>query len=160
MTDNINLLSQIEAFLYTEADMLDHKEYDDWLNLWSETGMYIIPVDHSNKDYKNALNLAYDDAKMRRMRIDRLQSGEAVSTHDAGVTVRTLSRFRILDEVDGLIRIRCAYCLFENNRAGVRIFPADLQYKLRKDGGSFKIEEKIVNVMKSDEHLTTISYLF
>ena len=121
--------------------------------------MYIVPVDHAEKDYKNSLNVAYDDGDMRRMRTIRLNSGEAISTEISNFTVRTLSRFRILDE-DDLITVRCAYCLYENNKNGVRHFPADVQFKLRRHGNSFLIEEKVIHVMKSDEYLTTISYLF
>ena len=160
MSDKAQLLANVTSFLNLEADMLDHREYAQWLDLWTDSGLYIIPVDHNQKDYKNALNVAYDDADMRRMRVNRLQSGEAISTQISGYTVRTLSRFRILDEVDGLLRVRCAYALFENNKNGIRTFPADVQFKLKRDGDSFKIEEKVVHVMKSDEHLTTISYLF
>lgn len=160
MTD-LNLYTEVSAFLNLEADMLDHKEYGNWLDLWTDTGLYIIPVDHAKKDYANSLNVAYDNAAMRKMRTDRLLGGEAVSTSEAGVTVRTLSRIRILDEDDGLLRVRCAYCLYENKKADLRSYPADVQFKLRRgDDGNFKIEEKVVNILKSDEYLATIAYLF
>ena len=160
MTTDIQLLAEVTAFLNMEADLLDHKEYDDWLQLWSDSGLYIVPVDHSKKDYKNSLNIAYDNAEMRRLRVARLQSGEAVSTQISGNTVRTVSRFRILDEQDGLLRVRCAYCLFENKKGDMRIYPGDLQFKLRRHQGSFKIEEKIVKLMKSNEYVATVSYIF
>lgn len=160
LRENTQLLAEVTAFLYLEADLLDHKAYADWLELWSETGMYIVPVDHSNKDYKNSLNVAYDDAHMRKLRTDRLLSGEAVSTQSRDNTVRLLSRFRLFDEQEGLLTVRCAYCLFENNKGDMRTFPADVQFKLRREGESFKIEEKLVNIMQSKEHLTTVSYIF
>lgn len=154
------LLADVTAFLNTEADMLDHKEYKQWLDLWLESGLYIVPVDHGATDYANTLNVAYDDNHMRLLRVERLTSGDAVSTQLAEKTVRTMSRFRVLDDIDGVVRVRCAYCLYENNKNGVRCYPANVQFKLVHDGGSFKIAEKIVKVMKSSQHLTTISYLF
>lgn len=160
MTLNTHLLADVTAFLSLEADMLDNKEYQQWLDLWQETGLYIIPVDHAATDYANTLNVAYDDNEMRQLRIERLTSGEAVSTQLVEKTVRTLSRFRILDDIDGVVRVRCAYCLYENNKNGVRTYPANLQFKLVRDGDSFKIAEKVVKIMKSSQHLTTVSYLF
>lgn len=160
MTLNTQLLADVTAFLSLEADMLDNKEYQQWLDLWQETGLYIIPVDHAATDYANTLNVAYDDNEMRQLRIERLTSGEAVSTQLVEKTVRTLSRFRILDDIDGVVRVRCAYCLYENNKNGVRTYPANLQFKLVRDGDSFKIAEKVVKIMKSSQHLTTVSYLF
>jgi 3-phenylpropionate/cinnamic acid dioxygenase small subunit len=154
------LLADVSAFLNIEADMLDNKEYNQWLDLWVESGLYIVPVDHSLTDYKNTLNVAYDDHAMRQLRIERLTSGEAISTQLSEKTVRTLSRFRIIDDIDGVVRVRCAYCLFENNKNGLRTYPANLQFKLVRDGSSFKIVEKIVKVMKSSQHLTTVNYIF
>lgn len=151
---------KVTAFLSKEADMLDHKEYGDWLDLWSATGMYIVPIDHSETDYKNSLNVAYDNAEMRKLRTERLASGEAVSTQDAAFTIRTISRLRVLSEDNGVLNVRCAYCLFENKKSGLRSYPADVAFKLRREGDDFKIEEKVVNVMKSDQYLTTASYLF
>ena len=160
MSDNTQLLASITTFLNTEADMLDHKEYQDWLDLWTDTGLYIVPAEHNKKDYKNSLNIAYDNAVMRSMRVERLQSGEAISTEIGGTTIRTVSRFRLLSDVDGIITVRCAYALFENNKNGIRTFPADVEFKLVRNGDSFKIEQKVINVMKSAEYLTTVSYLF
>jgi len=154
------LLANVTAFLNIEADMLDNKEYHQWLDLWLESGLYIVPVDHNATDYANALNVAYDDHQMRLLRIERLTSGNAISTQLSEKTVRTMSRFRILDDVDGLVRVRCAYCLYENNKNGIRSYPANLQFKLARDGSSFKIAEKVVKIMKSSQYLTTISYLF
>ena len=160
MNFNAQDVASVTAFLGMEADMLDHKEYDDWLTLWSETGLYIVPVDHTKNDYKNSLNIAYDDSGMRQMRTARLQSGEAVSTQIAGTTIRTLSRVRILDEEDNVLRVRCAYCLYENKKGGLRSYPADVQFKLRRDGETFKIEEKVVKLLGSNDYLATVSYLF
>ena len=55
MNDKIQLLTEVTAFLSQEADMLDHKEYAQWLDLWTESGIYIVPVDHQQKDFKNLL---------------------------------------------------------------------------------------------------------
>lgn len=154
------LLADVSAFLNLEADMLDNKEYNQWLDLWVESGLYIVPVDHTHTDYANNLNVAYDDHEMRQLRIERLTSGEAVSTQLSDKTVRTLSRFRILDDIDGVVRVRCAYCLFENNKNGLRTYPANLQFKLVRDGSSFKMAEKVVNIMQSSKHLTTVNYIF
>jgi 3-phenylpropionate/cinnamic acid dioxygenase small subunit len=154
------LLADVSAFLNVEADMLDNKEYSQWLDLWVESGLYIVPVDHAETDYENNLNVAYDNHEMRELRIQRLTSGEAISTQLADKTVRTTSRFRILDDIDGVVRVRCAYCLYENNKNGLRTYPANVQFRLVRDGGSFKITEKVVKIMQSSRHLTTVNYLF
>ncbi len=160
MTINIELYTQVTAFINMEADMLDHKEYQDWLDLWTETGLYIIPVDANSQNYKDNLNIAYDDTTMRKMRVERLQSGYAVSTKEAKMTVRTLSRIRILEENEEEVLVRCAYCVFENKKNDLRSFPADVEYTLKRQKSGLKIEQKVVKILKADEYLTTIAYLF
>jgi len=160
MTQLDKSLGEVTAFLNLEADLLDYKEYDEWLKLWSDTGLYIVPIAHGEDNYENMLNLAYDDAEMRKLRVQRLQSGHAMSTKTAKITIRNLSRIRILDEADDIIHVRCAYCLFENKSGQIRHFPANLRFKLRRAHGTLKIEEKIVELMNSESHLSTIAYLF
>ncbi|BFM09554.1 aromatic-ring-hydroxylating dioxygenase subunit beta [Halioxenophilus aromaticivorans] len=154
------LTAAVTAFLSLEADLLDFKDYDAWLDLWQESGLYIVPVDHNAQDFSAVLNVAYDDAEMRRLRVQRLSSGEAISTALAKPTVRTLSRVRVLASGSEEVHVRAACCLYEDNKNGVRSYPINLEYKLVPTEGSFKIQEKIARVMQSDQHLTTISYLF
>ena len=152
--------NQVVEFLNAEADMLDHKEYQHWLALWSPTGRYIVPVDPNAEDYLNTLNVAYDDEHMRRMRVERLEGGEAVSTHMALPTVRTVSRIRILATEDNRVHVRCAYCLYENKGGDLRPYPADVEFILEKTRDGFLIEQKLVRLLRSGQYLATISYLF
>ncbi|WP_206209002.1 aromatic-ring-hydroxylating dioxygenase subunit beta, partial [Vogesella mureinivorans] len=99
-------LNEITAFIWAEADMLDHSEHDNWLDLWNEKGVYIIPIDPKLTDYENNLNYAYDDHHMRKLRVQRLQNGEAISTAPKANTVRSVSRVRIVKDQDGEIILR------------------------------------------------------
>lgn len=81
------------AFVWREADLLDRGDYDEWLDLWADDGLYIIPIEKDVDDYATVLNYIYDDAKMRRMRVARLTSSQSMSAATAAETVRTVSRF-------------------------------------------------------------------
>lgn len=140
--------------------MLDHKEYQEWLKLWSPSGLYIVPVDLNTDDYSNALNIAYDDEHMRQLRIERLESGEAVSTQSAMSTVRNVSGIRITGVENDLLNVRCAYCLYENKSGDLRPYPASVEFVLKRQGDSFLIEKKLVKLLRASQYLATISYLF
>lgn len=160
MQNSIDTYLRVSEFLNREADMLDHKEYQDWLALWSDSGIYIVPTDPDSKDFKNSLNIAYDDAHMRALRVERLESGEAVSTLLQKNTIRTLSRIRVLKEEDGLVYARCAYKLSENKKGTVRVYPASIEFVLKDNGDGFLIENKTVKLLLANDHLATISYIF
>ncbi|KTT34175.1 aromatic-ring-hydroxylating dioxygenase, partial [Pseudomonas oryzihabitans] len=93
---NLQLLNEVTAFIWQEGDMLDHGDYQAWLDQWTAQGLYIIPIDPKETDPENSLNYAYDDHHMRQLRVQRLISGESISTSPQPRTVRTLSRMRVL----------------------------------------------------------------
>jgi 3-phenylpropionate/cinnamic acid dioxygenase small subunit len=158
MTD-LNLLNQVTAFINTEADMLDFEEYREWLDLWTENGVYIVPIDPKETDYANTLNYAYDKAEMRELRVARLTSGEAVSTQTTEKTVRQFGRFRILESDDEQVFVRCSMYLSECRHGNLKTYPADVTYKLLRADNDFRIEEKVIRLQNSDAYLSSIGYI-
>lgn len=160
MKIDLNLLNEVTAFIWAEADMLDHSEHAAWLNLWHEKGVYIIPIDPNLTDYENNLNYAYDDHHMRQLRVDRLKNGEAISTAPKANTVRSISRVRILKDEEGEIVLRCAQNLREFRKENLKHYTADVTYHLNRDAESgFKINRKIINLINSTDTLAGISYI-
>lgn len=160
MKIDLNLLNEVTAFVWAEADMLDHSEHSTWLDLWNEKGVYIIPVDPALTDYENNLNYAYDNHHMRKLRVDRLENGEAISTSPKAKTVRSVSRVRIVKDEDGEIVLRCAQNLREFRKENLKHYTADVTFHLVRDGEQgFKINRKIINLVNSTDTLAGISYI-
>ncbi len=156
---NTQLLTEVSAFLWQEADMLDHCEYQDWLAQWTEDGVYIVPIDPVATDLADRLNYAYDDAGMRAKRVARLTSGESVSTQPASRTVRSLSRFRILADDGATVAVRAAQHLREFRKETLRDYTADVTYELARDGDGFRLKSKIVRLVNSTDALHSIGYI-
>ena len=154
MTTNI---TSVINFINAECDMLDFLDYETWLELWDPDGYYVVPVNQETDDYASELNLAYDDDLMRRMRVERLLGGEAISTTPPAKTIRTPSRFRILNEENGIITVRCAQIINESRQGRMRVYPADVTYKLRPNGDTFIIVEKVVCLANVEDGLASIS---
>ena len=148
-----------EAFIALEADLLDHGEYQQWLDLWDENGLYIIPIGDGD-DFEDKLNYAYDDAAMRRMRVARLTSGQSMSANDAARTLRVTGRYRMLStSTDGPVIIRCAQTLTEYRRENLRTYAANVTYMLKPSDDGFRIERKVVRLINSDGALAGLTYL-
>jgi 3-phenylpropionate/cinnamic acid dioxygenase small subunit len=165
MNAQTELFLRVSQFLNAEADMLDHREYQSWLSLWSESGLYIVPTDPQEQDFENALNIAYDDQQMRHLRIARLESGEAVSTQGALPTSRTVSAIRIQsvetnDAGRTLINVRCSYCLFENKSGDLRPYPATAEFILDDSGDELKLQQKVVRLLRGNQYVATVAYIF
>lgn len=157
--DSKAMLQDVVAFLWEEADILDRKDYDTWLNLWIESGYYTMPIGDT-EDFDNALNLCHDNHKMRKDRIGRFQQGFAISSAPPAQTVRTLSRF-VIEKAEGdLITVRSALHMIEDKFGRQRIWAANIKHELQVTDACFKIRNKVVRLINSDGMLNSFSYLF
>lgn len=159
--NQVQTFNEVAAFISYEADLLDHKDYRAWLELWQESGHYIVPIDVHSDNFEDNLNFAYDDAAMRKLRVDRLLGGESVSSQAMDRTVRSVSRFRVLADEGDTVHARCAMMLGEVRHEQTIHYAADLDYVLRRDGeGSFRIERKVVRLLNAEAHLRTVAFIF
>ncbi|MDK2778025.1 MAG: hypothetical protein KYX62_10210 [Pseudomonadota bacterium] len=160
MKSNTQLLAQVTEFIGYEADLLDHKGYQEWLTLWEEKGLYIVPTDLHETDYLGTLNLALDDAAMRRMRVARLENGESVSADSVGYTVRMMSRVRVLEATPELVTVRCAMTLNELRHGKLVTYPGNVEYQLVPAEDGFTIQQKVVKLLHAEGFLRTVSFIF
>lgn len=154
-----SLLWDVTEYLWAEAEMLDACDYQRWLNLWTEDGLYIMPIGEGT-DYANQLNLCYDDARMRRDRIGRFQAGFSISSAPPAQTVRCLSRI-VIDSAEGdAITARAALHLVEDKFGRQRLWAGNVHYRLRRTESGFRLQQKVVRLLNSDGMLNSFSYLF
>lgn len=166
MTDhNMNLqgfspmMQHAIAYIWAEADMLDRKDYLAWENLWAKDGIYVIPIDPDTTDFASQLNYVYDDARMRRLRIERLTSGFSASAADAARTVRTVSRFHQIAAEDNVIEVNSAQILVAFKRGKHTVFAANLTHRIRFIDGKPTLEQKVVRQINSEDSLDAIGFL-
>ena len=152
-------LQEAEELVALEADFLDHACYEEWLALWTPASRYVVPIDPAATDFDNSLNYAYDDHQMRRKRTERLTNGQSISASPVARTIRLLSRFRMLETAEDRCELRCAQLLTEQRRGRTRTYVANLSYRLVREGGTLKIDQKVVRLINSTEALGGISYI-
>lgn len=155
---NNELYVNVMAFIDYENDLLDAKQYDEWLTLWQDDSYYVVPIDTSDDNYGNRLNYAYDNSDMRRMRVARLLSGESVSVESNGGTIRLTSRLRV-NQADDVIEARCALLISESRLGVMKQYVATVEYKLVANDNSFAIGQKVVKLINAEDYLRTISYI-
>ena len=127
---------------WREADLLDRKEYDAWNALYAEDGHYVIPIDPTTTDFDNTLNMVYDDARMRAMRVTRMTEGYALAAVDSATTTRTVSRFVPVQVSDAEVVLRASQVLVAFKRGRHDLWAGDVEYRIRL--GSAPAEDLIV----------------
>ncbi len=159
LLDTISLAEAAE-FIWAEAELLDRQDYRPWLDLWTASGLYVIPIERGDGDAATRLNIAYDNGDMRAARVKRLKSGFAISSAPSARTVRTVSRFVPGDTTRGVTVVRCAQTLVEFKFERTLVLAADVEYHLVRGPGGIALERKEVLLLNSDEPLWGIGYLF
>ena len=81
----------IRDFLHREARLLDQRRFEEWNALFTEDGMYWIPLANEQADPINHLSLVYEDAMMREVRINRLHHDRAWSQQPRSRTAHSVS---------------------------------------------------------------------
>lgn len=160
MTLNPQLYTEVAEFISYENDLLDQKDYKAWLDLWTDDGYYIVPIDIDTEEFSDKLNFAYDDAEMRGLRVRRLLNGESVSSVAMKKAIRNVSRFRVLDDNGETVNARAALLLNEVRHDQVITYAADLSYRLKRMDGGFVIDRKVVRLLNAESHLRTVAFIF
>ncbi|WP_186196999.1 aromatic-ring-hydroxylating dioxygenase subunit beta [Burkholderia gladioli] len=153
------LLARAVRFIWHEADLLDRREYREWLTLWDAAGHYVVPIDPASTDFEATLNYAYDDQEMREKRVDRMISGYSASAVDAARTVRTVSRFTLAGVSEHGVEIRSAQLVAAYKRGTSTLFAADVTHTLRLDGEVPRLARKVIRLIDSTEALNAIGFL-
>ncbi len=152
-------LDEAIALVTLEADLLDHGQFQEWLGLYTPDGRYIVPIDPDTEDLEAVLNYAYDDAEMRRKRVERLLGGRSISAAPPARTVRLQARFRMLESDDARCTFRCAQLLTELRQGRERDYAANVTYRLVRTAKGLQIDLKVIRLLESTEALTTVSYI-
>jgi 3-phenylpropionate/cinnamic acid dioxygenase small subunit len=118
-----------------------------------------VPIDPDTEDFEATLNYAYDDARMRDLRIERLSAGFAPSAVDAAKTVRTVSRFSLVEAAGDLVEVNSAQVLYAYKRGVHTPFVADLNHRIRFVDGVAKLERKVVRLINSTDCLNALGFL-
>jgi 3-phenylpropionate/cinnamic acid dioxygenase small subunit len=96
---------------------------------------------------------------MREKRVKRLYSGESISTTPRARTLRTLSRFRVLECAENRIVVRGAQSLWEHRKGHSRHYAADITWHLAQQGDRWLIQQKVIRLVNSDDVLHSIGYI-
>lgn len=146
---------------WREADLLDRRDYHTWQELYTADGRYVVPIDRGTDDFDNTLNMIYDDARMRGMRVVRMTEGYAIAAVDAAVTTRTVSRFVAETVTDDEVHLRAAQILIAYKRGRHDIWAGDLEYRIRLGAtpADDRIALKVIRLVDSEDAVPAAGFL-
>lgn len=123
----LSLMREIEDFFYAEADLLDEREYDRWLDLLTEDIVYWMPmrtnVSWHNRDQditaENDMAWMHDDKETLRKRVKQIQTGIHWADEPVSRVSHLITNIRLADPIASLEEgekalTKCRFIVYRN----------------------------------------------
>ena len=142
----------IADFIVHEARLLDARKFRDWMALFAEDGTYWVPSVPDQQSPFDQASLFYDDRDLMKTRIERLdhprihvQTPPSRTAHLVGNVVVEED-----DAAKGELVVGSSVIMAEYRDDAQRVFAGRQRHRLRREGTSFRIVQKRVDLINCD----------
>jgi p-cumate 2,3-dioxygenase beta subunit len=143
--DHAALRSEIEAFLYEEAELLDNWQLMEWAALFTEDAIYRAPaLDDPTRDPENSIFLINDDLPRIKSRARQLLGDTAWAENPRSMTRRLITNVRIVSVEGDTIRATANFFIQRSRMERIVTYVGQYRLKLVRSGASFRFAERIV----------------
>lgn len=151
--------SDLQAFVYDEADMLDSKKFSDWLDLFAEDAYYWMPLSPGQTDAKLQTSLLYEDKLLLGIRVQRLSGARTFSEQPSSRCHHLMQQPRVLsaDDEAGLYTVKTSFHYTETRRDAQNIYAGWVTHTLVRQGDKLRIRLKRVDLVNCDAAFGNIS---
>ena len=131
----------VERFLHRQAEILDEKQWEEWLALFTPDGHYWMPAREDQTDGEGVPNIFWENLDMMEMRIRRNNHPQAHSQAPNNRLCHVVSNVIIEDEAaNGDIIVRSRFHCAEYLRYDVRSFTGKYRHLLKKTDDGYRIQ--------------------
>jgi 3-phenylpropionate/cinnamic acid dioxygenase small subunit len=156
----LDLLREVEQFLYREARLADEHAYDEWEALWTDDAIYWVPAGE-DPDPTRQMSVIFDNRSRIGTRIRQLHTGKRHSQNPRSRLRRMLSNVELLDGEagEGDLRVGANFVVFESRERGTTQWAGRYEYRLRRTDEGLRMAAKTVWLIDNDRPLYTLSFL-
>jgi 3-phenylpropionate/cinnamic acid dioxygenase small subunit len=153
-------VGQVAAFLYQEARMLDEHDYEGWLALWDEDGVYWVPADGEETDPERHVSYVYDNRGRLGMRVKQLQTGYRYAQLPQSRTQHYIANVELLAGGGSRVEVRSSYLVIEARFGEMHLWPGRAIHELAVDEDSgFRIHRKTFVLINNDQPVPSMAFL-
>ncbi len=150
--EHLLLTHEVTEFLYAEAELLDERHFDEWLDLFTEDAQYWMPmrqnVQFGEQHRENSSNTQgiswFDEGKVTlKSRVDQIKTGQHWAEEPLSRVCHMVSNVQIIDETPPEITVKSRMLVYRNRlQDETDFFVGKRQDVLRKVDGQWKIAKR------------------
>ena len=137
----------VEQFLYKQAELLDTRQWQKWIDLFADDGVYWMPPDASYKTWEGQPAIFAEDKNLMTVRMNRVLHPDAWSQKPLWGTNHVVSNV-VIQKVskNGDVQVRSRFHMLELRRDDVRHFAGAYTHHLKKTKSDYKIKLQRVDM--------------
>jgi 3-phenylpropionate/cinnamic acid dioxygenase small subunit len=145
-----DLHREVEQFLYLQAELLDGKHWQAWIDLFAPGGVYWMPIAPEQTEWDGTPSIFVEDKLMMEIRKGRVSHPNAWSQAPQWETSHLVSHVAVESSEGGTIVVRSRFHMMELRRDVIRHFGGSYRHTLvRDDGGALRIRLQRVDLFNS-----------
>lgn len=158
---------EAEEFLYMESRLLDRRDFENWLNLFTDDALYWLPLDENAGDMLES-SVLKDDKKTLAMRVHQLLHQPHYAQRPPSRTIHAISNVTVAPGAQADESLVCCNLMLTEMRGGdynqlglgdQRLLAGQCEYRLRRQGEYVLIAMKKVVLINRDTPLLNLSFL-
>jgi 3-phenylpropionate/cinnamic acid dioxygenase small subunit len=159
---DVDLLREVEQFVFREARLQDELEYDAWEALWTDDAIYWVPANGATGDPTREMSIIFDNRARIATRIKQLHTGKRHSQNPPSRLRRLVSNIELIDpdpELPDDIGVGANFLVYESRERGVNLWAGRSTYTLRRADEGLRMARKTVVLVDNERPLYTLAFL-
>jgi 3-phenylpropionate/cinnamic acid dioxygenase small subunit len=158
-----------EEFIFREVRLLDTLQLEEWLTLFTEDGLYWLPIEDGDPaDAEDAVSIIYDDRERREERVYRTLHTPVLDQSPRSRTVHLVGNVEVAGTDErGDVRVLCSQFIGELRAGGqrqvglnhTRVFAARGEYRLRGTPDGWRMSMKKLVLIDADQPLYNLTFV-
>ena len=154
MSANVEILKKIEELIFLEADLLDRKQWQIWLDLYTSDCVIWIPTWDTEEslveDPEFSVNMMYLVGKPAlEARVHRITSVDAYASLPLSRTMHSITNIRLIEETSNYLEVSAKWTVLCLDPRRGKIWRGGwYDYLLKKNQDKLDIKSKKITLLE------------
>lgn len=140
----------VEDFLYQQAELLDGKQWQEYINLFADDGVYWMPADPAHQHWDGLPSIFAEDRNLMTVRMKRILHPDAWSQRPLWQTNHIIGNVQVLGApAPGEVLVQSRFHMMELRRDDSRHFAGRYRHHLVPAAGGYRIKLQRVDLVNA-----------